>query len=89
MSAFPVLSLLQDRDGDYRLDQEGGLTKRELFAAMAMQGLTASDGFFKDEALKATAKHLGIAGPSTVAVILAKTSVEFADALLAALEKTP
>lgn len=63
-----------------------GLTKRELFAAMAMQGLAASDGFFKDEALKATAKHLGIAGPSTVAVILAKTSMEFADALLAALD---
>ena len=42
MSAFPILSLLQNRDGDYSLEQEGGLTKRELFAAMAMQGLLSN-----------------------------------------------
>lgn len=43
LPAFPSLSLLQDRDGCYSLSQEGGVTKRELFAAMMMQGLMASD----------------------------------------------
>lgn len=38
MNAFPIPDLIQDRNGDYSLHCEGGLTKRELFAAMAMQG---------------------------------------------------
>ena len=72
MSAFPILSLLQNRDGDYSLEQEGGLTKRELFAAMAMQGYLANPNVDPDTAVKAYAKH----------------SVTYADALIAALEKT-
>lgn len=44
MSAFPIPRLIQDRDGCYSLDSDGGLTKRELFAAMAMQGLCSSIG---------------------------------------------
>ncbi len=41
MNAFPIHQLVQDRDDNYSLHCEGGLTKRELFAAMAMQGLCA------------------------------------------------
>lgn len=42
MNAFPIHQLVQDRYDNYSLHCEGGLTKRELFAAMAMQGLLAS-----------------------------------------------
>ncbi len=41
--AHPDRRLIQDRDDSYSLESEGGLTKRELFAAMAMQGLMESD----------------------------------------------
>lgn len=79
MSAFPVLSLLQDRYGDYRLDQEGGLTKRELFAAMAMQGLLASS------IDPAEARRNGWDFTGWVS----RHAVLQADALLVELEKTP
>lgn len=60
-SAYPV-------EGSYA--QHEGLTKRELFAAMAMQGFNANNTLFQeDERLTAT------------------ISVQFADALLAELEK--
>ena len=76
MSAFPILSLLQSRDGDYSLEQEGGLTKRELFAAMVFQqflhGAVLPPGFDASEQLK----------------LAAQRSIECADALIAALEKT-
>lgn len=42
MNAFPIPELIQDRNGDYSLHCEGGLTKRELFAAMAMQGMLSN-----------------------------------------------
>lgn len=51
-----------------------GLTKREYFAAMAMQGMCANSGGI---ALDADFEQL------------AKESVEAADALLVALEATP
>jgi hypothetical protein len=72
MSAFPVLSLLQDRDGNYSLDQEGGLTKRELFAAMAMQGMMSTE-----MALKSTRTPRD----------LMRGCAEVADALIAELAK--
>lgn len=52
-----------------------GLTKRELFAAMAMQGLAAvpAEGGLKPEYIQTDAKN----------------AVIYADALLAALEKQP
>jgi hypothetical protein len=53
-----------------------GLTKRELFAAMAMQGWLASFG--ADAEITPTGK-----------VQVAELAVELSDALLAALEKKP
>jgi len=67
--AFPVLDCEQTPNNTFQL----GLTKRELFAAMAMQGLVgqyAQGGMFMET-------HV------------AKGAVLYADALLAALEKTP
>jgi hypothetical protein len=52
-----------------------GLTKRELFAVMAMQGIVSARG---------THGHLDGDGDSTE---FAKLSVEFADALIEALEE--
>ena len=51
-----------------------GLTKRELFAAMAMQGYLASVGV--------------VGGPVPRDEDIARYSVDTADALLAALEET-
>ncbi len=55
-----------------------GLTKRELFAAMAMQGLLAS---FSEKA--------AIGAWCTDIKDVAEVSVEFSDALLLALETEP
>ena len=59
---------------DGRAVSEGGLTKRELFAAMAMQGELASDdgAFYLDNES-----------------LLASRSVRYADALIAELNKEP
>lgn len=61
-----------------------GLSKREYFAAMAMQGLMGSYMAPKSQiALQDTAKACGV---TTVGVI-AKVSCDAADALIAALSK--
>lgn len=76
LPAFPALSLLQDRDGCYSLSQEGGITKRELFAAMAMQGFVSANDY----------PHVMLGGGHHL-VDFAAASVRIADALLAQLEK--
>lgn len=60
----------------------GGLSKRELIAAMAMQGIAAGmcSGVFADKAANAQGR---ISMPKPDAV--AETAVRYADALLAAL----
>lgn len=68
--AFPT-SVQRGQNGDYWTEDEGGLTKRELFAAMAMQGICGD----------------AIAGPHHVPPNTAKLAVEYADALLAELAK--
>jgi hypothetical protein len=70
-AAFPRPAELR-ADGEILLVSQWGLTKRELFAAMAMQGLAGaySDGGNFHE------QHV------------AKGAVKLADALLAALEQT-
>lgn len=40
--AFPVVTKVYSNPLDFQLVPTGGLTKREYFAAMAMQGLLAS-----------------------------------------------
>lgn len=71
--AFPVLDREQTPNNTFQL----GLTKRELFAAIAMQGWLAGCRNAYSE----------FTGPNTD--MAAKAAVTFADALLAALEKTP
>jgi hypothetical protein len=57
----------------------GGISKRELFAAMAMQGFLAGMGNLKEISVKG-------GGPVTETAI-AQQCVEFADALLKELAK--
>ena len=40
--AYPAHELLQDRDGNYTMQATGGLTIREHFAGLAMQGIVAA-----------------------------------------------
>lgn len=74
-SAFPIEGF-EDRD---RWIRSGGLTKRELFAAMAMQGLLAQS----DE------EGNGWSAESPYREKAAQEAVAFADALLAALQSPP
>jgi hypothetical protein len=92
--AFPVVKSKSDTILGFESDtmsevvstvySEGGLTKRELFAAMAMQGhLSALAGDNHCSATLQTAKAKG----KKVTEFLAETAVQSADALLAELEK--
>lgn len=75
-SAFPqadVAEYLHPDDG-------AGLTRRELFAAMAMQGELSAQG---DPDMTGVWDHEG-----KVVQILARRCVSFADALIAELEKS-
>lgn len=57
-------------------DKYGGLTKRELFAAMAMQGwLAGCENAYSE-----------FTAPGTNTHVAAESAVKFADALLAALD---
>ena len=70
MPAMP--STTWDNEFDKVAEQSDGLTKREHFAAMAMQGLVVKDEFcIEDETVE----------------IMASWSVKCADALLKELEK--
>lgn len=72
-SVFPNLEWCWNKNiEDYRYELAGGLTKRDLFAAMAMQGMLANTviGQLPHTEFSRT-----------------KRAVEHADALLAALEK--
>jgi hypothetical protein len=78
--AFPIASLVSARiysEGDPYLGP-CGLTKRELFAAMAMQGLVT-------QAVHVIEEH-GLTEEQN-AGFLAEAAVHYADALLTALEK--
>lgn len=74
----PEYSMHQDRDGDYELVSEGGLTLREHFAGLAMQGILSGKAF--DAICKLS--------PNESAINIALVSIEYADALLEALEKS-
>lgn len=67
--AFPI----QIPPGHYRMGESGdGLSKREYFAAMAMQGLLSNS----------------ISGSHRIPKRLSTEAVQYADALLAELERT-
>jgi hypothetical protein len=57
-----------------------GLTKREYFAGLAMQGILAHESFFD--------RICHESGENTMADVLVTASVKMADKLLAELEKT-
>ena len=42
--AYPRVVSLHDRDGNEFVEETHGLTRRELFAAIAMQGMLAGGG---------------------------------------------
>lgn len=83
-SVFPSWT---DKRHDFKngLQQEvtssGGLSKRELFAGMAMQGNLACP-------LSQSAEKLAMAKPDLLAEILVKSSVKYADLLIRELEKS-
>lgn len=84
--AFPHSKSTRDPWGNLSVEATMGLTKRELFAAMAMQGFAADPneghiGVFATKAEAEAARMERIAG-------CARTAVEWADALLTALKET-
>lgn len=81
--AFPAFGLIVDASGNAcgEVVKQVGLSKRELFAAMAMQGILANDIQIRAIA-DASTKH-STAG----SVIVADLAVEYADDLIARLSK--
>jgi hypothetical protein len=82
MNAFPIHQLVQDRYDNYSLHCEGGLTKRELFAAMAMQGLLSNAG-----GPYQASEQSGWRIVNCTQKQVAQECVDMADALLAELAK--
>jgi len=78
LAAFPVVIPFEGAV------QYFGITKRELFAAMAMQGNLSCP--LSKSAAK-TLRETGMDSHEEFAKLIAKSSVEYADALLAELEK--
>ena len=77
--AYPAFKI--DEDGKQFVDNNMlGLTKREYFAAMAMQGLTTNPEFLK------TTNHITEEG---YLKSLCESAVNSADALITELNKTP
>lgn len=72
-SAFPRLTAIKYGMIEHPIISDGGLTKREYFAAMVMQGMCSI--------------HPIDTNPSHMA-ITASLAIQHADALLAELEKT-
>ena len=86
MPASQELSMHQNRDGEYVLSSEGGLTKREHFAGLSMQSIINNHELF--EAI--TDKAMSFSGNKEKKVEMANTGVcrmaiQMADALLEAL----
>jgi hypothetical protein len=80
--AYPRPLVAADRERQTCVDEgTPGASLREVYAGMAMQGLLANAGFLA--AIDAVAAKRGI----TSGVAIARSAVEFADALLAELEK--
>jgi hypothetical protein len=80
-TAFPVKRISGGNDGYL---YERGLTKREYFAAVSLQGFLST--LVSDSQVKALAEQANNNKISTQ-VLIAKMSVAAADALIAALEQ--
>lgn len=69
-------------DADFpNLEPSGGLTKRELFAAMAMQAMVSSYDMI------AAALNVGAKTDVEAKDVIARGAISYADALIAELEK--
>lgn len=73
-------------------ESEVGLTKRELFAAMAMQGMMAKLEDYLPSTIKETAEFLGIPTEDYkydihMQMVVSRIAVRYADALIEALNK--
>lgn len=84
-SAFPQIDHNQDfadSDGSYlHISLSGSLTKRELFAAMAMHGMISNPEMI------ATALSVGAKANMEAKNVVAKGAVSYAAALITELEK--
>lgn len=69
----PARSAEQTSSNQVPLDNPTGLTKREIFAMAAMQGLASNSQYFNE---------LGIIASNTLPVVLAEQAIELADELL-------
>lgn len=84
-SAHPTQAPGQDpRNGVHIV---GGLTKREYFAAMAMQGFCQNQSVLSLANEIATLQTVLDKPVEPARVLIAEKSIEFADALIAALNK--
>lgn len=65
----------------------GGVSKREYFAVMAMQGLLAGTDLTNPAAGESIQKAMNIAGVKTFDALVALNACNIADALIAALNE--
>lgn len=73
LPAMPLAKMIMSTDGSFSTETSPGLTKREHFAGLAMQGFIAnSDKRMADQSFD----------------VIAKTALLLADSLLEELEKT-
>ncbi len=75
----PAIELVSD------ISSVGGLTKRELFAAMAMQAIITNDNYLlqRNEELEKLERYK----EEELENVVGRTAVNYADALIAELEK--
>ena len=73
-SVFPTM-----KDSDAHCGPSGGITKREYFAAMAMQGMLANEPLTKGFASKAAETDMN------TGIFVAAAAILMADSLMAAL----
>lgn len=79
-------SSVKDHGGDItEIITGGGLTKRELFAGLALQGLSANHGYLEDLFERAKIKYPDQDPHETVDRVIAGVAVERADNLIKAL----
>lgn len=78
--AFPEAKVVET-NGTWINSISGGLTKREYFAAMAMQGIIGSSEFMRSIA------EVAKKDPNSQTIILAQNALLYADAIIAELSK--
>lgn len=86
--AFPNLDIpVQGHPGCFSTLTTGGLTKREYFSGLAMQGLIAA--YQSQESMIGLSRDAKDHGETKVEQTMARWAVEQADTLIRRLEETP